>query len=194
MTDARLRLDGVTALIVDGDKHAVGLMQQMLRGLGLESTTVVETGDRARNILKTTSFDLCLIEAELEDMNAADLVSEIRHMPPPAKHMPIIVVTSYAHMRNITRARDAGAHLVVKKPVSPKVLFDRIDWAASDSRPFVEASKYAGPDRRFKFAGPPDGVGRRDNDLSPEVGDATEPNMSQAEIDALIKPTRVMTE
>ena len=41
---------------------------------------------------------------------------------------------------------------------------------------------------------PPGVVGRRATDLSIEIGAATEPNMSQDEIDSLIKPMRVMAE
>jgi hypothetical protein len=37
-------------------------------------------------------------------------------------------------------------------------------------------------------------VGRRVTDLSIEIGMATEPNLSQDEIDSLIKPMKVMAE
>jgi hypothetical protein len=82
----------------------------------------------------------------------------------------------------------------VKKPVSPKVLFDHIVWSASQERNFVEGDSFIGPDRRFKFTGPPDGDGRRDTDVSAEIGEATQPNLSQQELDSTFKPTRVSIE
>ena len=59
---------------------------------------------------------------------------------------------------------------------------------------FVETPAYAGPDRRFKSLGPPGGIGRRSTDLSAEIGDASEPNLSQVEIDSFMKPVRMSLE
>ena len=68
-------------------------------------------------------------------------------------------------------------------------MLERILWIAREQRPFVA---YAGPDRRFKFDGPPEGgAGRRRDDLSKDVGDAVAPNMSQDQIDALLSVKRV---
>jgi hypothetical protein len=71
------------------------------------------------------------------------------------------------------------------------VLFDHIAWSAKSSRPFIETEDYVGPCRRFKNIGPPSGAGRRSTDLSPEIGAAQEPNMSQDEIDSLLRPTKI---
>jgi len=194
MLKSKMKLSGVSALVVDSDRHAVNLLLQMLRGLGMDQPTVADTGEQALSLLKNHVYDLCIFESILPDMTAGELISFVRHQEQPAKFTPILVVTAYSHMGNVRAARDAGAHLVVKKPLSPQVLFDRISWAASATRPFVEAGLYVGPDRRFKFTGPPEGVGRRQDDLPAEIGQATEPNLSQAEIDALVKPTRVFAE
>lgn len=194
MTRDKMKLSGVSALVVDPDRHAVSLLLQMLRGLGMDQPTTADTGEQAKVLLKSQSFDLCIFEATLPDMSGAELVQYIRKLPPPAKYTPILVVTAYSHVGNVRAARDAGAHLVVKKPLSPQTLFDRISWAASAARPFVEAGSYVGPDRRLKFTGPPDGVGRRQDDLPVEIGSATEPNLSQAEIDAMVRPMKVFAE
>lgn len=191
MTKPKMQLKGVAALLVDSDHNSTALTQQMLRGLGLDILTTVDTAGEARNLLKTKTFDLCLFEAKMPDGTAADLIRELRHMKPPQQFTPVIVATPYSHMRNVIAARDAGAHMVIRKPFSPQTLYDHISWAASTSRPFIEAAGYTGPDRRFKFVGAPGGEGRRESDLAGEIGAATEPNMSQDEIDALVRPTKV---
>lgn len=89
------------------------------------------------------------------------------------------------------KARDCGANVVIRKPVSPQILFDRLAWVSRVQRPFIECESYIGPDRRFKSIGPPGGVGRRSTDLSADVGTAKEPNMSQDEIDMLFKPAKI---
>lgn len=55
-------------------------------------------------------------------------------------------------------------------------------------------SVFVGPDRRFHNIGPPGGVPRRTGDLSIEVGAASGPNMSQDEIDSLMRPMKIMAE
>jgi hypothetical protein len=72
------------------------------------------------------------------------------------------------------------------------VLLERINWVARDERSVIETDTYCGPDRRFKREGPPIGTqGRRSDDLSPEIGEAVDDNMSQDEINALMKPAKV---
>jgi len=192
MASDRMNFAGVNCLIVDNDTFAVRLLAQILRGFGLNTQSVAETGEEAKSLLERGSFDLIICEALLPDMSAAELLRWIRkHSNSTVKFAPVIVLTGYTQTSKVTSIRDAGAHNVVKKPVAPVVLLDHIGWAARTPRPFVETANYAGPDRRFKYAGPPDGIGRRDTDLPPEVGQATEPNMSQDEIDALLKPNKV---
>jgi len=191
MTKPRMKLNGVATLVADSDPHASTLIQQMLRGFGMDDITVVASGEEARTALESKVFDLFIVESDLPDSNAAELLSFIRHSKPPMEFLPTIVVSAYSNMRNVTVARDSGANTVVRKPISPQILYDHIAWSSSAIRPFVEVKAYIGPDRRFKFVGPPQGVGRRNDDLSAEIGDATEPNMSQNEIDALIRPTKI---
>ena len=86
---------------------------------------------------------------------------------------------------------DAGVSYVVAKPLSPRVLFERLVYIVRDARQFIETPVYAGPDRRVRAMGPPPGIaGRRAGDLPPEVGEASTPNMSQDDIDAMMVPVR----
>lgn len=91
----------------------------------------------------------------------------------------------------VQNARDCGAHYIVKKPLTPVVMLERILWIARESRPFIECDVYVGPERRHKNEGPPNGVPRRRDDLPPEVGDAQEPNLSQDQVDNLFSSRKV---
>lgn len=191
----KLNFSAINALVVDDDNYAVQLLGQILRGFGLKQQTVIATGEEAKMRLVREQFDLMICEAMLPDIHAADLVRWLRRLDnSKIKFLPVIVLTGHTQVKNVESVRDCGANIVVKKPVSPNVLFDRLAWAAQTSRPFVETSFYVGPDRRFKSVGPPDGVGRRQTDLSAEVGSAIEPNLSQDEVDNFMKPTKVAIE
>ena len=54
------------------------------------------------------------------------------------RFVPIVVLSSYTQHKHVTQARDAGANLVLTKPVSPQVLFDHIALVAKAPRPFIE--------------------------------------------------------
>jgi CheY-like chemotaxis protein len=189
----RMNFTGVTALVVESDAHSVNLLGEILRGFGLDRQIAVKSGSEARACLEHAVVELCFVEASLRDMKGVELVRWIRQKAPdPLRFVPIIVLTSYSQIDAVVAARDAGANFVVRKPISPQVLYDRVAWAAQGTRRFIETETYIGPDRRFKQIGPPEGVGRRCTDLSQDVGEQSSPNMSQEEIDSLMKPTKLV--
>jgi DNA-binding response OmpR family regulator len=123
-----------------------------------------------------------------------EFLRQLRHAgDKPNSYVPVVLVSGHVRASDVARARDTGANFFVAKPLTPNVLLQRILWVARDKRPFVEVGRYIGPDRRFKFEGPPVGSdGRRDCDLKSPLGGAEEPNLSQNEIDMMIKPQRVL--
>lgn len=175
MAQARLNLRNVTTLLVDRDHFTRGLVAQMLRGFGMDSPTVAETGAQAKHHLMHHYADLCIIEAALPDMPSADLLRWIRRQEKsPFRFVPVIVMSGYTQLHLVASARDAGANLVVKKPVSPQSLFDRISWVARTARPFIETADFIGPDRRFRDRDPPQGEFRRETDVEKNINDAVD--------------------
>jgi DNA-binding response OmpR family regulator len=167
LAQTRLNLHGVTTLLVDSDHFTRGLISQMLRGFEMDTPTIYETGAAAKAHLKNHYADLCLIEAVLPDMECSELIRWIRRQDKsPLRFIPIIVMSSYTQHRHVTLARDAGANLVIGKPVSPRSLFDRIAWVAKTPKPFIETASYAGPDRRFRDVEPLDGKKKRETDFT----------------------------
>lgn len=188
----RLNLRGVQALVVDSDQFGAGLVVRMLNGMGMQGVRVVGSAAEARKEIEEHDFELCICEADLPDTPGVELLRWIRRLPTDKRYLPALVLTGYSGFNNIAAIRDAGAHLVMKKPVSAQALYDHIAWVAKPPRDFIECETYVGPDRRFKSIGPPGGTPRRSTDLSIELGVASEPNMSQDEIDSLIRPTRMI--
>ena len=84
------------------------------------------------------------------------------------------------------------AEPLMAQSVFDRLLRDRIIWLGAEDRDFVEAEHYVGPDRRVRNYGPPAGTdGRRESDLSGELGAAVDENMGQDDIDMLMKPMKV---
>ena len=173
MGQTRLNLKNVVGLIADRDAFTRGLIVQMLRGFGIETLLVANNGEETKTLLGDNRPDIMFLEGALPDMTTADLIEWIRrHTANPLRFVPIIVMSGYTQLRLISKARDGGAHIVVRKPISPQALFDRIAWVASFSRPFIETRNYVGPDRRFHDIPPPDGKMKREGD--PQVAEGTE--------------------
>lgn len=194
MTKQKLNLRDIRMLLVDSDRYGVAVLIQMLHGLGLDRIKTVDTGAAAQQQLENAEYDLCLCEGDLPDMKAVDLLCWIRRQSAAVRFMPVIALTSYSYFCHVSAFRDAGAHLVIRKPPSPQILFDRIAWVGRPGRPFVESETYVGPDRRFKSIEPPERVGRRAADISADAGRATGSSISQDETEALAKPMKAIAE
>ncbi len=79
----------------------------------------------------------------------------------PHRFVPVILMSAHTASDKIALARDCGINFFVAKPVSPKVVMDRVLWVAKGGRQFVMTPTYAGPDRRFRAGSPPPGVAER---------------------------------
>jgi CheY-like chemotaxis protein len=188
----RFNLEKVRVLIFDGDAMSTDIMAQILSGFGAKNISKATSVEDAKRFLGQGRYDLVVIDPAMAGPNGYDFLPWLRRTPGDNRFAHVLVVTGHTQHARIAAARDSGANLVVAKPLTPVVILDRIAWMAREKRPYVECKVYAGPDRRFKFDGPPVGSeGRRDADLPPEVGDATEPNMSQGDIDAMMAPRKV---
>ncbi len=190
---SRIQLKKASILIVEPNPQGMNVLTQVLMGFGATGFVKAENYEEAREAVKGEPLDLIVCEAALADggPDGFDFISELRRTNLPNAMAPIIVVTAHTSRKNVQRARDCGAHFLVTKPLSPTVLLERILWIAQANRPFVTCQAYAGPDRRFQNLGPPPNMqGRRDTDLTGDIGAAVDPNMSQDEIDSLLKPQK----
>jgi CheY-like chemotaxis protein len=170
MAQPRLNLSKISVLLVDRNSYSRALISQALRGFEVKHILACDSGAAAQEHLSQSTVDLCLIEAELPDMNAPDLVHAIRRLPQETlRFVPIIVLSGYTQFRMLSLSRNAGANLVLKKPVSPQALFDRIGWLGRTKRAYIETNSYIGPDRRFHDIDPPTGGYKRANDKQEDV-------------------------
>lgn len=186
-------LQRISVLVVDDNNQSLDIMTQVMNGFGARNVTRCVTVKEAREVLDSRRIDLVFTDASMPVEDGYDLVRWLRRQAKePNRFTPVVVVTGHTRQSQVAKARDCGAHFVVAKPIQPNVLLQRVFWVARDERMFVDCDAYAGPDRRFKFEGPPPGEdGRRNSDLDGEVGQATEANLSQAELDSMMKVAKV---
>jgi CheY-like chemotaxis protein len=188
----RINLEKAVVLIIDENASGLGLLSTIISGFGIGERIRAASAADAIDIVKARTVDLILVEAAMSRMDGYDFIHWLRRSGlKPNAYAPTILVTGHTPRDKVEKARDCGANYIVTKPLTPLTLIERVIFVSRDPRPFVECDSYIGPDRRFKNTGPPAGTnGRRKTDSQDELGEATAPNMSQTDIDALLKPTK----
>jgi CheY-like chemotaxis protein len=163
----------------------------MLRGFGATKVMAVRSSMGVIRILTEQKIDILLCDGMLPPHGGLNVTKAIRrNVNNPNRTVPILIMTSDARENTVKSARDAGANMVVTKPMSPSSLYDRLSWVAFNPRNFIDAPTYFGPDRRFKIEGYPTGVGRRKGDKPIEVAEESGPALAQNDIDSLFNITR----
>lgn len=184
-SQGRLDFRKSDVLLVDDNQHSLDLLSQVLAGFRFRKTQSARSAAEARKYLATQPFDLIIIDAEMPQEDGFHLVSEIRSRPKgPNFTVPIVVVSSFTPLNKVARARDTGANMLIKKPISAATLAARIDWIARTDRLFVEADHYCGPDRRFHREPLGEGVEERRADAL-ALTSTPDRALSQDDIDSL---------
>jgi DNA-binding response OmpR family regulator len=181
----RLDLRKTKALVVDDNPQSLELLSQIMSGFRMGKLRSCQSASEARSLVARESFDLILIDFAMPDEDGLNLARHIRSESSlPNQTVPILILHGYTPEHMVFQARDAGANLIVKKPVAPAVLLSRIQWVARDSRQFVDSESYTGPDRRIKTIPQSPGRPERRLDALALVNDP-ERAMSQDDISEL---------
>jgi two-component system chemotaxis response regulator CheY len=191
MKNPAVNLRDLVILVADPNSYVRRVVHGILRGFGANKVLEVENSLGLFHALSGQKIDILLCDTRLPPHGGLTLTRTIRrNADNENRTMPILLMSSGTSETTIKNARDAGANMVVAKPMSPTSLYDRLGWIAFNPRPFVDTATYFGPDRRFKIEGYPGGVGRRKGDKVIEVTDEVGPALAQNDIDNLFSATR----
>ena len=111
-------------LVVEDQEDNRQIIRDLLDHAGFE---VIEVGDgeKALTAAATHRPDVILMDVQLPLLDGYEATRRIK-AEPALKHIPIIVVTSYALSGDEAKARAAGCDGYVAKPYSPKALLAKI--------------------------------------------------------------------
>lgn len=191
MKNPTVNLHDLIILVADPNSYLRRVIHGILRGFGANKILEVENSLGLFQSLSSQKIDILLCDTQLAPHGGLKLTRSIRrNTENENRTLPILLMSSDTSETTIKNARDAGANMVIAKPMSPNSLYDRLGWIAFNSRPFVDTPTYFGPDRRFKIEGYPGGVGRRKGDKVIEVAEEVGPALGQNDIDNLFSATR----
>ena len=152
-------------LVIDDDRHMRSVIRNVLFALGAKDVIDASDGKQALEEMETVRPDLILCDLKMEPMGGFEFVHQLRtDADNPNRLVPIIMVTAYAELETVARARDTGINEFMAKPLSAAALEKRIRRVLEDPRGFVEAENFAGPDRRRNVKGAVGGPERREKD------------------------------
>jgi two-component system cell cycle response regulator DivK len=111
-------------LVVEDQEDNRRILRDLLTSAGfdlLEATT----GEEGVHLAESRRPDLILMDIQMPVLDGYEATRRIKAMA-ELRHIPIIVVTSYALSGDDAKARAAGADDYVSKPFSPRELLAKI--------------------------------------------------------------------
>jgi DNA-binding NarL/FixJ family response regulator len=180
----RVNLEKASVLLLDDNPMGMSILVQIITGLGARHLHRCGSVEEAREAAVQHEIDLAIVDSLAPAGGGYDFVRWLRtEAAEPNCFAPVMVTTSHTPSRDVARARDCGGHIIIKKPIAPIVMLERILWVSKGGRSFLYSDDYVGPDSRFKDEGAPGGIARRREDRAAndaavaEVADA--PSKSQ---------------
>ncbi len=132
------------------EKHLLvrRLLTEVFNEFGVPSVFSTQDPEIAWDIFRQHPIDLILSDWT-HDLDGMEFLRRIRLDPESSDpYVPVVVCTANTELRHVCTARDTGMTEFLAKPVSAKVIYDRICSVIENNRPFIRVSHYFGPDRR----------------------------------------------
>lgn len=119
-------------LVIDDNK-----VMRLLLARGLEqqghSVTMVESGRRGLELLRTERFDLVLLDIQMPEMDGFQVLEAINR-DLALRDIPVIITSSLDEMDGVARAISMGAEDYLTKPLNPILLRARINATLEKKR------------------------------------------------------------
>jgi CheY-like chemotaxis protein len=146
---ARSVFEALTVLAVDDSKHMRLLLAELLRTLGVGHILVAGDGDEAWSQYLKHKPDVVITDAAMEPTDGFMLARRLRDADSrDFGRVPIIMVSAHSELSAVEKARDVGITEFICKPLSPRLLYERLIAVVNRPREFVEGAAFNGHARR----------------------------------------------
>ncbi len=127
MDQVEINMKGKTALIVEDNAVNAMILQSFLEDTGFE-VTLAEDGALGVAAVAEKTFDAIFMDNHMPNMDGIEAIGVIRNYETKEQRAPCIIIgcTADAFAETKVRMVDAGAQLVITKPVSEPALHDAL--------------------------------------------------------------------
>jgi DNA-binding response OmpR family regulator len=136
--------------LCDPQNHIRHSIVVALQGYGFHTVKDFRTyEDLLEGLDSGAKPDLIICDSEIGGHQAIDLFARIRRREQGNNPFVVAIMTTWNPTPEKVRAiTNAGVDDLLSKPLSPKVLYDRVNTLIASRKPFIVTSEYIGPDRR----------------------------------------------
>ncbi len=114
--------------IVDDEAFIQKLIKSILMSLDVKQIRIASNGGEGYGLLEAKAADLIIIDWTMAPMTGVDLVRKIRASDNKIiTETPAIMLTAHSERDYVEKAIKAGANDYLVKPISPKLLQQRIE-------------------------------------------------------------------
>lgn len=147
--------EDVSAIIFDPAIANRNATRNSLQQLGFRNVELAPTIEALTKFVAEYSPDLVIAEMTGEETAVCKLVQSIRQGEIGSNPFVVVMVTTWQRDGAlITKALNSGADDLVARPISTRMLGDRIKFQIDRRKGFVVTYNYIGPDRRRDLARP----------------------------------------
>ena len=144
-----LKLEDAKVLVVDSQLHTRRLLKDALHMIGFRRMDDIGKLDDLASAVEIFEPHLILVDIDEQHKFVCRSIKNIRNRKFGANPFVAIIALTWEPVSStIGEVLAAGTDDVVMKPVSPKILRDRVTNLIKNRKDFVVTSEYVGPDRR----------------------------------------------
>ena len=118
-------------LVVEDNPDNMTLVKWILEDEGFQITEAL-TGEDCLETLKSSSFDLVLMDISLPGIDGKETTQQIRQNP-KLKDLPIIALTAHAVKGEEEAIWNSGVSDLITKPIAEDLLIQRINHFLSEA-------------------------------------------------------------
>lgn len=143
-----LKYEKVNVVLLEEKSNIRVLVKSALRGMGFGNIFECKNVERARSLVEANSPDLLILDLDLDHDAVCNLISDIRQKRIGANPFVVAIGLTWNPESTVVKATlDAGTDDVVKKPISAKILIERVINLIENRKEFIATPGYVGPMR-----------------------------------------------
>jgi CheY-like chemotaxis protein len=143
------RLQDIKILVVDDEFYSRKVIRALLMAIGVTNIFDADSGAMGLEAIRAVVPDVVLVDWEMPNMDGAAFAKLVRQ-PGAFRHpnVPMIMLTGHSERWRVEEAMRVGVNEYLLKPVSGKLLCDRLIATLNNPRPIVKVGRYYGPEPR----------------------------------------------
>ena len=144
--NAEFLIQQLSVLVVDDNPFMRKMVRSLLGNIGVKKTFEAGDGIAALDMIRQALPDIVILDWEMPLLNGPELVRIVRSPGVfPMPDIPIIMLTAHGERWRIIESIKIGVNEYLCKPVSAKLLLDRLISIVVKPRESVRLGEYYGP-------------------------------------------------